>query len=146
MNLELIIKLATPMIIGTKIEINKLRYDVLEEELKELMQKVGDVENVEIFYDESGRSIGKAEVVFRAHSQAERAVTEYHGASIDEQAMEIKILGQVRTSQGRSSSADSSKYWSRGGGGRTQQREKRGKRIDDFDDEDLSNLKIKVSF
>jgi len=85
---------------GTSISIANLKYDVLESDLKELMEKVGTVHQVKIFYDKSGRSEGRAVVIFGAKADAERAIKEYDGVAIDDQAMQLEMLGRSKVSQG----------------------------------------------
>jgi len=81
---------------GTMVIIDNLKYDVLEDDLKDLMEAIGPVESIKISYDSSGRSEGKASVVFRAKYDAEQAVKEYHGVEIDGQKMVIEIGSKVK--------------------------------------------------
>jgi THO complex subunit 4 len=41
---------------GTKIVVKNLKYDILEDDVKELFATVGEVKKAEIVYDRSGRS------------------------------------------------------------------------------------------
>jgi len=81
--------------VGTKVKISSLRFDVLEEELKELFGRVGTVHSATVHYDNTGRSKGEASVIFIKHSDAQRAIREYNGRKIDGQAMEITDAGTV---------------------------------------------------
>jgi len=81
---------------GTMVVIDNLKYDVLEDDLKDLMEVIGPVESIKISYDPSGRSLGKAGVVFRSKYDAEQAVKEYHGVEIDGQKMKVEIGSKVK--------------------------------------------------
>jgi THO complex subunit 4 len=81
---------------GTMVVIDNLKYDVLEDDLKDLMEVIGPVESIKISYDSSGRSLGKAGVVFRSKYDAEQAVKEYHGVEIDGQKMKVEIGSKVK--------------------------------------------------
>jgi len=65
------------------------------------METIGSVESVTISYDLSGRSKGKAEVIFRSRPDAERAVKEYDGHTIDEQPMKVYIIGRTKVGGSR---------------------------------------------
>jgi len=76
--------------------IDNLKYDVLEDDLRELMEVIGPIESIKIEYDPSGRSKGKAEVVFRSKYDAEQAVKEYNAVEIDGQKMKVEIGTKVK--------------------------------------------------
>jgi len=80
---------------GSKVRVSNLKWDVLEDELKELFGRVGKVHSVKVHYDRAGRSNGTADVIFLKHSDALRSIREYNGRKIDDQAMEISELGSV---------------------------------------------------
>jgi len=136
---------------GTKIAIENLKYDVLESDLKDLMGNVGTVEQVKIFYDNSGRSEGKAEVVFKKREDAERAVKEYDGAAIDDQTMFVTMKGRTRVSSKGWRISDSNisdrlveRRQNRNSTPRNNNNQNNNQAM--IIDEDLSNLKIRVSF
>jgi THO complex subunit 4 len=81
---------------GTMVVIDNLKYDVLEDDLRELMEVIGPIESIKIAYDSSGRSQGKAEVVFRSKYDAEQAVKEYNAVEIDGQKMKVDIGTKVK--------------------------------------------------
>jgi len=87
--------------------IDNLKYDVLEDDLRDLMEPIGPVESIKISYDSSGRSLGKAGVVFRSKYDAEQAVKEYHGVDIDGQKMKVEIGSKVKIVVSKDSLASS---------------------------------------
>ena len=64
---------------GTKILVKNLKFDILEEEVRELFGTVGEVSKAEIGYDRSGRSKGIARVWFTRRSDADKAIEQYDG-------------------------------------------------------------------
>jgi len=92
---------------GTMVVIDNLKYDVLEDDLRDLMEPIGPVESIKISYDSSGRSLGKAGVVFRSKYDAEQAVKEYHGVDIDGQKMKVEIGSKVKIVVSKDSLASS---------------------------------------
>jgi len=95
---------------STRVLVDNLKYDVLEDDLEALFSTVGQVEKVKVFYDKSGRSKGSAVVIYKSRHHAEQAVKEYDGRSIEGQPMQVKIGGAVRNqnrgNQGASSSSN----------------------------------------
>ncbi|OQR81412.1 hypothetical protein THRCLA_23381 [Thraustotheca clavata] len=77
--------------IGHKVFVSNLKFDVLEDDIKELFSTVGKVVKHEIIYDRSGRSKGQARVWFSNKRAAEAAVTKYDGRTLDNQAMKITL-------------------------------------------------------
>ncbi|KAF0704785.1 hypothetical protein AaE_014768 [Aphanomyces astaci] len=82
---------------GHKIFVTNLKFDVLEDDLKELFGTVGKVSKAEIVYDKSGRSKGTARVWFVRRNDAEQAVKRYDGRLLDDQALKI-VLDDAATS------------------------------------------------
>ncbi|KAL7693991.1 putative chromatin target of PRMT1 protein [Plasmopara halstedii] len=76
---------------GTKILVKNLKFDILEEEVRELFGTVGDVSKAEIVYDRSGRSKGIARVWFTRRSDADKAIKQYDGRTLDGQPMQILL-------------------------------------------------------
>lgn len=64
---------------GTKILVKNLKFDILEDDVRELFGTVGEVKKAEIVYDRSGRSKGIARVWFARRSDAEKALKQYDG-------------------------------------------------------------------
>lgn len=69
---------------GTKILVKNLKFDILEEEVRELFGTVGEVSKAEIVYDRSGRSKGIARVWFSRRSDADKAIKQYDGTILIE--------------------------------------------------------------
>jgi THO complex subunit 4 len=78
-----------------KVRIDSLHYDVLDEDLKELFESVGDVVSAKVDYDRAGRSAGTALVVFGSKAKAEKAIEEFDGRTIDGQPMILTLGGRV---------------------------------------------------
>ncbi|KAE9040094.1 hypothetical protein PR003_g5093 [Phytophthora rubi] len=76
---------------GTKILVKNLKFDILEEEVRELFGTVGEVSKAEIVYDRSGRSKGIARVWFTRRSDADKAIKQYDGRTLDGQPMQIAL-------------------------------------------------------
>ncbi|KAJ8524604.1 hypothetical protein ON010_g16514 [Phytophthora cinnamomi] len=76
---------------GTKILVKNLKFDILEEEVRELFGTVGKVSKAEIVYDRSGRSKGIARVWFARRSDADKAIKQYDGRTLDGQPMQITL-------------------------------------------------------
>ena len=51
--------------------------------LKELFEDIGAVRIARVHYDESGRSLGTAEVVFERRVDATTALQKYNGLNLD---------------------------------------------------------------
>lgn len=59
--------------------VKNLKFDILEDDVRELFGTVGDVKKAEIVYDRSGRSKGIARVWYARKSDAEKAIKQYDG-------------------------------------------------------------------
>uniref|UniRef100_A0A6B2LF55 RRM domain-containing protein n=1 Tax=Arcella intermedia TaxID=1963864 RepID=A0A6B2LF55_9EUKA len=148
---------------GTKITIENLKYDVLEPDLKELMEPCGTAEYIKVLYDEkTGRSEGKADIIFNSKTDAENAVQRYDGSSIDGQPMTVKLIGRVKIPGTGSPERNSGSFRSdrqgppRSSRPRPARSNPSGKRVDRTEktnntnamliDEDIEKMKIEVSF
>ncbi|PWZ01054.1 RNA-binding domain-containing protein [Testicularia cyperi] len=72
-----------------KVLIENLHYDVSERELKELFEQIGPVVKSFIRFDRSGRSTGKAVVIYDNPNHAMQAKNEYDGAKAKGQVISI---------------------------------------------------------
>lgn len=84
---------------GTKILVKNLKYDILEDDVRELFGTVGKVAKAEIVYDRSGRSKGIARVWFAKRADAEKTIKQFDGRTLDGQPMQITLdedKGNVR--------------------------------------------------
>jgi len=68
---------------GFKVNITNLHFEVMENDLKDLFSPIGEVLLVKLKYDRSGRSDGRATIIFRNKRDALDAVEKYDGASLD---------------------------------------------------------------
>lgn len=59
-----------------------LKFDILEDDVRELFGTVGEVKKAEIVYDRSGRSKGIARVWYARKSDAEKAIKQYDGEAV----------------------------------------------------------------
>ncbi|EQC29467.1 hypothetical protein SDRG_12715 [Saprolegnia diclina VS20] len=74
-----------------KIFVTNLKFDVLEDDIKELFSTVGKVAKYEILYDRAGRSKGQARVWFTSIQSAQAAINKYDGCTLDNQPMKITM-------------------------------------------------------
>jgi hypothetical protein len=82
----------------TTVEISNLSYEVTEDELREILGEVGELSNVYIVFDRSGRSEGVARAVFDSREAANSAIREFDGAELEGQIINLSI---VANDQGR---------------------------------------------
>lgn len=85
---------------GTKILVKNLKYDILEDDVGVLFGTVGKVAKAEIVYDRSGRSKGIARVWFERRADAEKAIKQYDGRTLDGQPMHITLDADSNVRQG----------------------------------------------
>jgi len=141
---------------GTVVRISNLHYEASEEDLAEIFKEIGEVKNIEVKYDKSGRSTGEGEVVFARAKDAEEAVKQYDGARVERQPMTLEIVESNFNTRGprnnnnnnnnnndRQRGSERRVFLSRGRGGR------RGGRDGSSGNRSVSDgtdLKIRVSF
>ncbi|KAF1325802.1 Tho complex subunit 4-like, partial [Globisporangium splendens] len=85
---------------GTKILVKNLKFDILEDDVRELFGTVGEVKKAEIVYDRSGRSKGIARVWFARRSDAEKALKQYDGRTLDGQPMQLSLDDDANVRKG----------------------------------------------
>lgn len=73
--------------------ISNLDYGVTTNDVQELFEDVGAVRVARVHYDEAGRSLGSAEVVFERRADAIAAQKKYHNLNLDGRPMDIKLVG-----------------------------------------------------
>ncbi|MEA3340487.1 MAG: RNA-binding protein [Chloroflexota bacterium] len=92
-----------------RLYVGNLSYQTTETTLSELFGEVGKVESVKLITDRmTGRSRGFAFVEMEEESDAQKAITELNGKSVDERDLKVAEARPKR----------SQKQDSRGGGGR----------------------------
>ncbi|KAK5580703.1 hypothetical protein RB653_000727 [Dictyostelium firmibasis] len=68
---------------GSRLNISNLHPAINENDLKVLFESVGDIKQIKIHYDQSGRNDGTAYVILTRHSDAMAALKKYNGAQLD---------------------------------------------------------------
>lgn len=73
------------------ITITNLHWEVSENDLRTVFENIGEIVNVRIKYDISGRSEGEATVTFSSSEEAEKAINEYDGIELNGENISIKL-------------------------------------------------------
>jgi THO complex subunit 4 len=81
---------------GTKVLVKNLKFDILEDDVRELFSTVGEVTKAEIIYDRTGRSKGVARVWFAKRSDAEKAIKQYDGKFFQVIWLALESMNQVK--------------------------------------------------
>ncbi|KAI8630431.1 hypothetical protein F5Y19DRAFT_46507 [Xylariaceae sp. FL1651] len=80
---------------GTKIKVENLHYDLSEEDLEGLFNKIGPVLKLELIYDRAGRSEGVAYVTYDNRDDASDAIREFNGANAKGQPIRMSIVSSA---------------------------------------------------
>eukprot|EP01130_Rhizamoeba_saxonica_P005293 TRINITY_DN2127_c0_g2_i1.p1 TRINITY_DN2127_c0_g2~~TRINITY_DN2127_c0_g2_i1.p1 ORF type:complete len:239 (+),score=67.13 TRINITY_DN2127_c0_g2_i1:45-719(+) len=134
---------------GGKITITNLHYDVLEEELTELFSTVGVVSGVKVIYETNGRSSGKAIVSFESGEIARQAMEQFHGKSIDGEAMAITMTPTKKLPQKMDHGFKRNRRGNRdrrGDSRRGYRKKNSGEHSGGFNRMDVDDISIKVSW
>lgn len=85
-----------PLFVGTKLLVNNLDPEITAEELKELFESIGAVRSASIELDADG-SKGTGQVVYRSHTDAQKAIEEFHGRDLNGRIIRVHVLGTTQT-------------------------------------------------
>ncbi|KAK4111811.1 RNA-binding domain-containing protein [Canariomyces notabilis] len=77
---------------GTKIRVDNLHYELTQEDLEGLFNRIGPVLKVDMKYDRAGRSEGTAFVTYESHRDAAQAIKEFDGANAAGQPIRMTLL------------------------------------------------------
>ncbi|KAK0656741.1 hypothetical protein B0T16DRAFT_452276 [Cercophora newfieldiana] len=77
---------------GSKIRVDNIHYELTQEDLEGLFEKIGPIVRLEMKYDRAGRSEGTAFVTYESPNDAREAIREYDGANAAGQPIRITLL------------------------------------------------------
>lgn len=80
--------------IGDTIRVSNLDPSNGEEELRYIFENCGPITKINIYYDQTGRSTGTAEVQFGSNLAAETAVKQLDQAEVNGRLMFVQLVGQ----------------------------------------------------
>ncbi|KAL9617032.1 MAG: hypothetical protein Q9160_008149 [Pyrenula sp. 1 TL-2023] len=77
---------------NVKVRVDNLHYELAEDDIRDLFERIGHVASVSFRYDRAGRSEGTAFVTVPSMSLARAAVREYDGANAKGQPIKLTIM------------------------------------------------------
>ncbi|CAG2108220.1 unnamed protein product [Medioppia subpectinata] len=95
-----------------RLHLSNLAYSVTDEDLFELFASFGPLKKSTVHYDQYGRSLGTAELLFELKFDAMKAMNQYNGVPLDGRPMRIREIGAKREESQSEGSGG-------GGGGRS---------------------------
>ncbi|TGO21436.1 hypothetical protein BPAE_0220g00110 [Botrytis paeoniae] len=75
-----------------KVRVENVHYDLTEEELEGLFERIGRVSFLKLDYDRAGRSNGVAHVTYEDPRDAQRAIEEFDGANANGQPIRLRSV------------------------------------------------------
>ncbi|KAF2663233.1 RNA-binding domain-containing protein [Microthyrium microscopicum] len=85
---------ASPQI-GSKLKVENIHYDLTEDDIRELFERIGPVTSVSLVYDKQDRSRGIAFVVLPDARYARAAIEEFDGANANGQPIRISLVSNL---------------------------------------------------
>lgn len=77
---------------GTKVLISNLDHGVTSDDIRDLFKAIGPLVSYGVHYDESNRSKGTADVIFKNDLDAKKATQEFNGLLLDNMPLELKVM------------------------------------------------------
>ncbi|GIZ45591.1 hypothetical protein CKM354_000875000 [Cercospora kikuchii] len=77
---------------GTKIRVDNVHYELTEDDLRELFERVGPTTSVRLLYDRSDRSTGTAYVIYEDERDARDAFEKFDGCPANGQAIRLTVM------------------------------------------------------
>jgi len=77
---------------SSKLKIENVHYDLTEEDLDDLFNRIGPVEKLVLTYDRAGRSNGIAFVTYERAIHAKQAIREFDGANANGQPIRLSLV------------------------------------------------------
>lgn len=76
----------------SKLYVGNLSYTTTEDDLRDLFAQAGTVKSVTLIKDrDTGRSRGFAFVEMETQAEAQKAITQFHGAQLHERALTVNL-------------------------------------------------------
>ncbi|KAI2621396.1 RNA-binding domain-containing protein [Hypomontagnella submonticulosa] len=80
---------------GTKVRVENLHYELTEDDLDGLFNKIGPVVKLELLYDRAGRSEGVAFVTYENREDAMEAIKQYDDANAKGQPIRLSVVSSA---------------------------------------------------
>ncbi|KAK3341535.1 hypothetical protein B0T25DRAFT_558565 [Lasiosphaeria hispida] len=77
---------------GSKIRVDNIHYELTQEDLEGLFEKIGPVLKLDMKYDRAGRSEGTAFVTYESPNDAKEAIKEFDGANAAGQPIRLTLM------------------------------------------------------
>ncbi|KAJ2904712.1 THO complex subunit 4A [Zalerion maritima] len=77
---------------GAKLRVDNVHYELTENDLEELFNRIGRVSKVDLKYDRAGRSEGTAFVIYESRDDAREAIRQFDGANANGQPIRLTLI------------------------------------------------------